>query len=208
MICWSCHGMVEGELFCPACRILQPPASGVDHFALFGLERQFEIHRERLDETYRAVQQQVHPDRFATRTATERRYAMEHVTRLNEAYRTLLSPLARAEYLLHLLGHPPHGEGKSTPSDPAFLMEVMELREQLEEVHPRAPDASLRLDRLRREVEQRLAGEIQEIAARLARATPGHMSDLTPIARMLDQTRFLQRFLEEVERKEEKIFEG
>lgn len=205
--CWSCHGRVEGELLCPACHILQPPRPDVDFFTLFGLERGFEVERERLEERYRAMQQQVHPDRFATRTATERRYSLEHVTRLNEGYRTLLQPLARGEYLLRLLGHVAHGENRGMPSDPAFLLEVMELREALEEVHPRAADAPARLARLRREVEQRLAGELGAFAAQLPETPAGDPARLAGLARHLDRCRFHNRFLEEVERKEEQLHE-
>ena len=51
---------------------------------------------------------------------------------LNTAYKTLLSPVLRAQYILTLEGFPPSEVDKF--SDPEFIMEVMEMREELEEV--------------------------------------------------------------------------
>lgn len=203
--CWSCHGPVEGAPFCPLCHILQPPTA-VDHFALFGLERRFELELERLEAVYHALQQRIHPDRFATRTATERRFSLEHVTRLNEAYRILSDPVARAGYLLTLLGHAPAQGGGG--ANPAFLLEVMELREALEAVDTQAGDAPQRLERLRREVERRMAADLEQVAGLLAGVVVGEGERLAKVAGYLDQSRFHHRFLEEVERKEERAMES
>ena len=48
-----------------------------DHFALFGLPPRFAIDEASLDQAYRRVQAQVHPDRFAAAGAAERRVALE-----------------------------------------------------------------------------------------------------------------------------------
>lgn len=50
---------------------------------------------------------------------------------MNKAYHTLKDPLARAKYLLELQGVEV-GESDSL-EDPALLMEVMEIREELDE---------------------------------------------------------------------------
>ena len=49
---------------------------------------------------------------------------------MNEAYTTLKDPFRRAEHLLALLGGPTATEVKDIP--PAFLMEMMDLREEIE----------------------------------------------------------------------------
>ncbi|WP_199541459.1 Fe-S protein assembly co-chaperone HscB [Paraburkholderia kururiensis] len=102
------------------------------HFALFGLPEQFAIETNALDEAYRAVQSQVHPDRFAAAGDAQKRIAMQWATRANEAYQTLRNPLRRATYLLHLRGIDVGAEN-NTAMEPAFLMQQMEWRESIED---------------------------------------------------------------------------
>jgi molecular chaperone HscB len=100
-----------------------------NHFELFGLPASF-LDGELLAERYRALQQALHPDRYAAAGDREKRLSMQASTRVNEAFRTLKDPLERARYLLSLnLGD--QGSEKETTQDMAFLMEQMELREAL-----------------------------------------------------------------------------
>jgi molecular chaperone HscB len=74
----------------------------------------------------------VHPDRFANSGDAERRASMQMTTRVNEAHRTLKSPVQRARYILELNGIDVGFETNTAmPAD--FLMEQMEMREKLEE---------------------------------------------------------------------------
>lgn len=102
------------------------------HFTLFGLPEQFAIETNALDEAYRTVQSQVHPDRFAAAGDAQKRIAMQWATRANEAYQTLRNPLRRATYLLHLRGIDVGAEN-NTAMEPAFLMQQMEWRENIED---------------------------------------------------------------------------
>ncbi len=103
-----------------------------DFFSLFELPRSFRLNVSELDSRYRDVQAQVHPDRFAHASETERRLSMQWATHANEAYQTLKKPLERAKYLLHLAGHDIQAENNTAmPAD--FLMEQMEWREAVME---------------------------------------------------------------------------
>ena len=103
-----------------------------NHFELFQLPQQFAIDLKTLDQAYRDVQNQVHPDKFARSPDAEKRVAMQWATRANEAYQTLRSPMRRATYLCEL-----HGVDLETESNtamaPAFLMQQMEWREGLDD---------------------------------------------------------------------------
>ena len=102
------------------------------HFELFGLKPSFQIDAERLDQTYREIQTQVHPDKFAHLGDQERRMSMQWATYANEAYQVLKNPLSRARYLLHLHGVDTQEESNTAmPAD--FLMEQMEWREAIME---------------------------------------------------------------------------
>ena len=62
----------------------------------------------------------------------EQKYSKEQSSLVNKAYQTLQKPLSRSIYLLEL-----HGatlEEQEIQMDPEFLMEIMEINEQLEEL--------------------------------------------------------------------------
>jgi len=103
-----------------------------DHFALFGLTPRFELDVDALDAAYKRVQAQVHPDRFASGSAAEKRVAMQWAARANEALQTLRLPARRAAYLCELNGVPIDAES-NTAMPPAFLMQQLEWREALDE---------------------------------------------------------------------------
>ena len=103
-----------------------------NHFELFGLTPAYALDVEHLDRAYRDIQSKIHPDRYANAGDAERRASMQMTTQVNEAYRTLKSPVQRARYLLELNGVDAGFEtNTSMPRD--FLMQQMELREKLEE---------------------------------------------------------------------------
>ena len=101
-------------------------------FELFGLPQQFALDRGQLDDTWKALQREAHPDRFAPEGAAAQRVAMQWSVRINEAYQRLKDPLKRAAYLCELRGVPVQAESnKAMP--PAFLMQQMEWREALDD---------------------------------------------------------------------------
>ena len=158
-----------------------------DHFELFGLPQQFAVDRAALDERYRELQRTVHPDRYATAGAAERRASMQLATRVNEAYRTLREPLARGRYLLGLHGVDP--ETESNTSMPAgFLMEQMELREAIEDA---AGDPG-RLDRIDIRLRAELEGAYRAMGGELDRAE--HKSAAETLRKLM----FLEKLREEL----------
>ena len=147
------------------------------HFALFDLQPAFVIDLEGLAARYRELARETHPDRFADAPAREQRQALERAAQLNDAYQTLKSPSRRALYLLSLGGRVLPLE--ATVQDPAFLLQQMELREELEELQDSADLAGVaafkrRLKSAQAGLEQGFAacwdnGAEREQAERLAR---------------------------------------
>ena len=101
-------------------------------FVLFGLPERFAQDRATLDQRWKDLQRQVHPDRFAADAATAQRVAMQWSVRINEAYQRLKNPLKRAAYLCELRGVAIQAEN-NTAMPAAFLMQQMEWREALDE---------------------------------------------------------------------------
>jgi len=106
-------------------------------FELFSLPAGFEIDNSALSESYRALQREFHPDRFANADSTSRRQAMQMSAHINEAFETLKNPLLLSRYLLELQGISMNQETDTT-SDAGFLMQQMEFREQMDEVETQA----------------------------------------------------------------------
>ena len=104
----------------------------VNDFELFELPQQFALDRAQLDDRWKAMQREAHPDRFASEGAAAQRVAMQWSVRINEGYQRLKDPLKRAAYLCELRGAPVNAES-NTAMPPAFLMQQMEWRETLDD---------------------------------------------------------------------------
>lgn len=134
-----------------------------DFFSLFGLPRTFRIDVPVLERAYLDLQAQVHPDRFAHLSDSEKRLSMQWATRVNEGYQTLKDPLKRAVYLLSLQQTALQAE-TNTAMPPVFLMEQMEWREAVEEARSAGDvdelDALLHRSRLRRKA---MVGELEQL---------------------------------------------
>ena len=101
-------------------------------FELFDTEPRFTQDRTALDARWRALQAEVHPDRFASEGTAAQRVAMHWAVRVNEAYQRLKDPLKRAAYLCELNGAAIDAEN-NTAMPSAFLMQQMGWREALDE---------------------------------------------------------------------------
>ena len=125
-----------------------------DYFALFGLPPRYRCDAARLDAAYRALQTEVHPDRFAAAGEGERRLALQSSARVNEAYRALRDPVGRAQYLLSL-----HGVDATAETDTAlpldFLERQLERREAVDDA--RIARDPTRLEALLAEVRAEIA---------------------------------------------------
>jgi molecular chaperone HscB len=108
-----------------------------DDFELFGLTRQFEVSRQVLDERWKQLQRQAHPDKFAAQGAAAQRVAMQCSVRINEAYQRLRDPIKRAAYMCQLAGVDIAAH-TNTAMPAEFLMQQMQWRESLEEAHSSA----------------------------------------------------------------------
>jgi molecular chaperone HscB len=165
-----------------------------DDFTLFGLTPQFQIDRQDLDLRWRALQTQVHPDRFASEGPSAQRQAMQWAVRVNQAYRRLREPVARAAYLCALRGAPVDTE-RHTAMPQAFLMQQMAWREALEEAESTPAVEALDLEVARQE---------RALTDELGR----HLDDRPDLQAATDAVRalmFLGRFRADIQRRMERL---
>lgn len=159
------------------------------HFDLFHLPQRFAIDLAALDSAYHEVQNQTHPDKFASAGSAEKRVAMQWATRANEAYQTLKNPLARAKYLCELNGVDLQTES-NTAMPPAFLMQQMEWREALDDARA-AKDVGA-LENLEAELKSARTAEIAQLTQQL------DASDFVQASQGVRRMMFIEKFEEDV----------
>ncbi len=197
--CPDCGAALETPLGCPACGALLPLATTVTPFEVLGFAPAFDVDRAEIERRVRRFGRLTHPDFYATRDAQARARAEANTAALNSARELLLDDHARADWLLRERGGPDEGSVRQMPQ--AFLAEVLEWNELLEEA--RRPPLD---DRLRRRVvslENELAERRLELIARLRKLLqplPERGSPRLADVRMeLNALRYLDRTLAEVE---------
>ena len=173
-------------------------ADAPTYFDVFELPRSYALDLQVLEERYRERSRVWHPDRFSRAPVSERAAVLQRATSLNEAYRVLRSDPRRAEYLLKLAGVDVTREtpGSQPALDPAFLLSVLELREEL--VEARLGNDTARLGRIKQEVRDAMDGIKQTLTAGFARLESGETSVLPELVQAVLTQRYYQRFLDDI----------
>jgi molecular chaperone HscB len=129
----------------------------MQYFDVLGLAPRLALDLKDLEKRFYAKSRELHPDRFVRAPQAEQQRALELSSLLNDAYRTLREPIARAEYVLKNSGFD-IGEQRSKDVPPELLEEVFELNMALEEAdRPQIEAAGIRFEKLRAEIDQELA---------------------------------------------------
>ena len=165
-ICRDCGGGAPVDVhFCPQCTKILSIGRHGDYFAFMGVPRQLALDPAVLEQRFRALSRQFHPDYFYNATPGERRASLERSSYLNDAYRTLKNQVSRIIYLLELEGVLTAADRSETSGSkhvpPALLEEVFALNEELDDVRERrdsgaaADEWRARLDRAAAPIEQK-----------------------------------------------------
>ena len=162
-----------------------------NYFELFGLAVQYGVDELRLGEQFRLLQQQLHPDRYASASDHEQRIAVQYSTLVNQAYSTLRQPLLRALYLLELAGMDQR-EVSAQKVTGGFLIEQMELREKLETIGDMV-DPETVLDHLMAEIADDVGVHQDEFAQAYG------AKDLANAASACVKMQYLEKLLQEAE---------
>ena len=170
-----------------------------NYFQLFNLPVEFALDQGQLSARYRQLQQQLHPDRYASTSAHEQRVAVQYSALVNQAYATLNKPLARALYLLELAGMSQE-QIAAEPMDGGFLIEQMELREKLESMHDLVDPDSV-LDHLVAEI----GGDISAHQLEFSQAYAA--SNLDTAAGACVKMQYLEKLLQEAEQIESDLMD-
>jgi len=182
--CWSCEKEWEENsqpITCTHCNKVQKVAPAISPFTVLGFEKpHFDLDEEDLESRWIRRSRKCHPDRYAIRDATERRYAVEQMAATNEAYKLLENVISRGLYLAQEAGLP-----TETFPPETFLMEMMEAQEIASEG---GSDSSA----LKADMESRFKADCTKLAQVLDQGTgsveevPGALTRLRYYRRVLD----------------------
>lgn len=151
-----------------------------------------------LDQQYKKLQAEFHPDRFAGADDGKRLQALQQTSMVNDAYDTLKSPLKRAAYLLKSQGVNPD-EHNQAHFGGEFLIRQMQLRESLDDL-ARQEDMD-GLDKLKKEV---MADRDEALATFENLYQEQQFVDAKPAYNRLQ---FLFKLLDEIDTAEEKLLD-
>lgn len=117
----------------------------------------FDIDLRTLRREFLQLQAKAHPDRQLNSADKSRAEGLSAL--INEAYKTLSSPLLRAQYILHLNGIDVEDDETAKIDDVELLMEVLEAREVIESAQEEGE-----LEGVRTENEKRIARSEKVVA--------------------------------------------
>lgn len=174
--------------------------SEIDKFALLQLPAALDIDSALLEQRYRALQAQWHPDRFAAAGVAEKLAAVQRTSLLNDAYTTLKAPLARAAHLLQLRGCDVSSVRQSD-LEPAYLLHQMQLRDALEELAAAQDETGLQ------QLAERVAAERADLWRELeaAVAAGAHEEGLGQARRLFHKLQFTVKLQDEIRTVEDRL---
>ncbi|CAM4059071.1 MULTISPECIES: co-chaperone HscB [Pseudoalteromonas] len=172
------------------------------YFELFAIPVDYNIDLATVNKNYLELQRAVHPDRHANASSRDKLLAVQNTAEINDALQTLKHPVKRAEYMLSELGVDIRAE-QQTLQDPLFLMQQMELREELEELTASAdPDAAIA------QFEQQIKQLDSQYSAQLAEQLASDDEQQWQLAAdNIRKLKFVYKLRDELERIEDSLFD-
>jgi molecular chaperone HscB len=103
----------------------------MNYFELFDLPVSLQVDKQALSKKYFELQKQYHPDFFTQQDEADQKEALEKSSMVNKALKVLQNQDLTIQYVLQLKGLLTENEKYNLP--PAFLMEMMELNEKMDD---------------------------------------------------------------------------
>lgn len=158
----------------------------MNYFELFELPVSIQIDKTKLAQKYFELQKKYHPDFFAKGTEHEQEQALEISSQLNKALKIFKNEDQTIKYVLQLKELLEEEEKYQLP--PAFLMEMMELNEEL------SGDSAAQIT----DIEQELYAGVQPIIDNYDDATIT-IPELLKLKEYYYKKKYLQRILDRLE---------
>lgn len=169
----------------------------MNYFEIFELPVQYALDAEALKRTYIKKSRQYHPDYFIHASEEEQAMALQKSSELNQALKVLLDPDTRLKYILQIAGVLEEEEKYSL--DRVFLMEVMDINEQLMELEMEA-DPSM-AENIKKQTHALLDESYQDVATMLEapKAVDFTQEALLQLKGYYFKKKYLQRILDKID---------
>ncbi|MBV33959.1 MAG: Fe-S protein assembly co-chaperone HscB [Rickettsiales bacterium] len=171
-----------------------------NYFELFGLEPNFFIDKNDLSSKLKRLLQSTHPDRHTQGGSQQQMLAMQKTTRLNDAFAVLKDPVKRAQYILQLEKNIDTTQDH-TVNDAEFLMQQLELREELDTI-TKQKDASGLMS-----FSDKIEAMAEQQEAELGRLFEQDPWDLDALKISIYKLQFLHKTLRDIELAEDTLLD-
>ncbi len=181
--CWLCQKPVSiRALFCAHCQTIQP-VRDLDPFTRLGLDRQFDLDTDLLENRYEALVQELDSARFLVRGTGERGHIARQRDAVQQAYELLRDPLARGRCWLAL-------NRKETPPAKGMVSPPFghDLRRELAEAAD-APQCDRIAWRAGQALEQGLMRLMQALRAESWTQAQERLAEIDEIQAVLEEAR-------------------
>ena len=156
----------------------------MNYFELFEIPVSLVVDKNVLAKKYFELQKKFHPDFYAQETEFEQADALEKSSQVNKALKVLKNSDETIKYVLQLKGLLEEEEKYQLP--PAFLMEVMELNEELSDNSRQQVD----------DLETEIYLPVKHIIEHFSDATTNE--DLLKVKEYYFKKKYLQRILDRI----------
>jgi molecular chaperone HscB len=192
---------------CRSCGAPQPVSKEENYFQALGAPAKFSQDQALLQKRFYEVSRALHPDRFTSSGEDAKRFSLERMSFLNDAYRTLKSPGELRDYILKL-----HGLKAEAGARGQIPMDLAEGWFELQDVLAEDPDqASEKLKSFKIDLEkfrQDLRKKISEAELKLDSLNDSdaeYRTVLQDLSRTIQEESYLHSLGRDVERIEQRM---
>lgn len=177
-----------------------------DAYDVFGLAYVYDLDKAELESRYIEISKLTHPDHNGAASESEKLKITQVSAWINQAYKDLGDPLFRVEFLLEALErkHAIQTDTKKLPN--LFLMEMLELQEELEELDQTPSECRLE------EIEDSAQRSKRSILSKVGKnlddrdcSDSANEKFLQDLRTQINTVRYYDRILDTVERIMEKL---
>ncbi len=177
----------------PASRYNGPMSEPTNNpFELLGVPPRFDLDEQALHQAFLRATAEAHPDRATD--SDEQMDLARRAAAINAAYEQLKEPARRAEALVRMHGGPTASDDKSLPD--GLLMEMLEIREQMDQAQAEGDQA--KLDELRAWAEGQRKTYLQRIGEALSEPSPT-AAQCAQARTQLNALRYIDRMIEQLD---------